>query len=83
MILKAKNIFIDDVIKFSFDYRILLETKERVPCLIGRRSGGTKNDSIDIRFIEDQILELLSHRPFIRDGVAATELLIVWVTSLG
>lgn len=80
MILKAKNIVIDDVIEFSFDFRILREIKERHPCLIGRKCGGIKNDSIELRSIEDQILKLLSHRLSIRDVVAATELLIVWVT---
>ena len=65
-----------------FDFRLPRKTKELVPCLIGKDCGSTTNDSNDLRSVEDQVLELLSHRPSVRDVVAATELLIEGVTAL-
>ena len=59
-----------------FDFRILRKTKELVSCLISKNGGSTANDSNDLRCVEDQVLELLTHRPSVRDVVAATELLV-------
>ena len=65
-----------------FDFCHLRKTKELVPCLIGKDCGSTANNSNDLRSVKDQLLELLSHRPSVRDVVAATELLIEGVTAL-
>ena len=64
LILKTKNIVVgDDIELLCFDSRILCKAKELVSCLIGKDFGSTTNDSYYLRSVEDQVLELLSHRP--------------------